>query len=369
MTPPRRPRPSTTAQEARRRLSPRRGGARVEKAHAKVNLTLRVIGRRADGYHDIESLVVFAGIGDVLTFLPAATLALAVRGPTATASGAIADNLVLRAARALADRVEGIKLGRFALSKRLPVAAGLGGGSADAAAALRILACENNMGLDDPRLMQAAQATGADVPVCLEQRARLMRGIGDILSNPLDVPRLAAILVNPGVAIATTDVFSLLRVPQVGPARLAQDEAQVGPARLPHDKTQVPPARFAQDEAQVGSARFAQDETQGWPARFAQDDVQARLVQAAQAGERTAFLAAVSGERNDLEVPAASIAPVIGDVLGALGDLPGCRLARMSGSGATCFALFDTQREAAAAARVLRAAHPAWWVRPTELAG
>ena len=173
-------------------------GARVEKAHAKVNLTLRVIGRRADGYHDIESLVVFAGIGDVLTFLPAGTLALAVRGPTARASGAIADNLVLRAARALADRVEGIKLGRFALSKRLPVAAGLGGGSADAAAALRILACENNMGLDDPRLMQAAQATGADVPVCLEPRARLMRGIGDILSDPLDVPRLAAILVNPG---------------------------------------------------------------------------------------------------------------------------------------------------------------------------
>ena len=172
-------------------------GARVEKAHAKVNLTLRVIGRRADGYHDIESLVVFAGLGDVLTFVPAGALALAVRGPTARASGAIADNLVLRAARALADRVEGIKLGRFALSKRLPVAAGLGGGSADAAAALRILACENNMGLDDPRLMQAARATGADVPVCLEPRARLMRGIGDILSDPLDVPRLAAILVNP----------------------------------------------------------------------------------------------------------------------------------------------------------------------------
>ena len=320
-------------------------GARVEKAHAKVNLTLRVVGRRADGYHDIESLVVFAGIGDVLTFLPAGTLALAVRGPTARASGAIADNLVLRAARALADRVEGIKLGHFALSKRLPVAAGLGGGSADAAAALRILACENNMGLDDPRLMQAARATGADVPVCLELRARLMRGIGDILSDPLDVPRLAAILVNPRVSIATRDVFSLLRAPQVGLARLAQDENQVGLARL------------AQDENQVGLARLAQD------------DAQARLARAAWAGERTAFLAAVASERNDLEVPATSIAPVIGDVLGALGTLPGCRLARMSGSGATCFALFDTRSEAAAAARALRAVHEAWWVRPTDLAG
>ena len=145
--------------------------ARVEKAHAKINLTLRVIGRRADGYHDIESLVVFAGLGDVLTFAPADALTLAVRGPNARASGAIPDNLVLRAARALAERVEGIKLGRFALSKRLPVAAGLGGGSADAAAALRILARVNNMKLDDPRLMQAARATGADVPVCLDPRA------------------------------------------------------------------------------------------------------------------------------------------------------------------------------------------------------
>ncbi len=191
--------------------------ARAEPAPAKVNLTLRVLGRRADGYHDIESLVVFAGVGDALTFTPGPALALAVRGPTARASGDVADNLVLKAARALAERVEGLKLGRFALSKRLPVAAGLGGGSADAAAALRLLARANGMALDDPRLMQAARATGADVPVCLDPRPRLMRGIGDLLSDPLDLPRLPAVLVNPGVAVPTRDVFAALK-PQTCPA-------------------------------------------------------------------------------------------------------------------------------------------------------
>ena len=131
--------------------------ARAERAPAKINLTLRVVGRRADGYHDIESLVVFAGVGDTLTFAPARALALTVDGPTAAASGAIGDNLVLKAARALAERVEGLKLGRFALTKRLPVAAGVGGGSSDAAAALRLLARANRIALDDPRLMEAAR--------------------------------------------------------------------------------------------------------------------------------------------------------------------------------------------------------------------
>ncbi|HYU12172.1 MAG TPA: 4-(cytidine 5'-diphospho)-2-C-methyl-D-erythritol kinase, partial [Stellaceae bacterium] len=144
--------------------------ARAEKAPAKVNLTLRVLGRRADGYHDIESLVAFAGVGDALTFMPGGALALAVGGPTAAAAGDVADNLVLKAARALAERVDGVRLGRFVLSKRLPVAAGLGGGSADAAAALRLLARANRLALDDPRLRDAARATGADVSVCLDPR-------------------------------------------------------------------------------------------------------------------------------------------------------------------------------------------------------
>lgn len=284
--------------------------AGAEKAPAKVNLTLRVLGRRADGYHEIESVVAFAGVGDAVTFRPGGALALAVSGPTAAAAGDVADNLVLKAARALAERVEGLKLGRFTLSKRLPVSAGLGGGSADAAAALRLLARANRMTPDDPRLMQAARATGADVPVCLNPRVRLMRGIGDILSDPLDLPRLFALLVNPGVAVATKDVFAALNVPSAEP--LAQ-------ARTP-----------------AGSAGLFAEITNG---------------------------------RNDLEGPAIELEPAIADVLAVLRKLPGCRLARMSGSGATCFGLFDSTRAASAAARTLRVGYPAWWTRATVLGG
>jgi len=284
--------------------------AGAEKAPAKINPTLRVLGRRADGYHDIESLVAFAGVGDALTFTPGGDLALTVGGPTAAAAGDVADNLVLTAAHALAERVAGLRLGRFTLSKRLPVAAGLGGGSADAAAALRLLARANGLAPDDPRLMQAARATGADVPVCLDPRARLMRGIGDILSDPLDLPRLFALLVNPGVAVATADVFAALAAPPAG---------QNGPAALPE-----------------GGA---------------------------------ALLAEIAGGRNDLEAPAIELEPAIADALAVLRKLPGCRLARMSGSGATCFGLFYSSRAASAAARTLRVAYPAWWVRATVLGG
>ena len=137
-------------------------------APAKVNLTLRVLGKRADGYHDLESLVVFASLADRVTLTPGDALGLEVAGPTAGAAGDVSDNLVLRAARALAGRVAGLRVGRFALTKLLPVAAGLGGGSADAAAALRLLARLNGLPPDDTRLMDAARATGADVPVCLD---------------------------------------------------------------------------------------------------------------------------------------------------------------------------------------------------------
>ena len=164
-----------------------------ETAPAKVNLTLRVLGRRADGLHEIESLVAFAGVGDALTLTPGDALALSVGGPTAAAAGDVADNLVLKAARALAECVQALKLGRFTLSKRLPVAAGLGGGSTDAAAALRLLARANGLAPDDARLMHAARSTGADVPVCLDPRPRFMRGVGDILSDPLDLQRLFAV--------------------------------------------------------------------------------------------------------------------------------------------------------------------------------
>src|SRR5262249_17358318 len=182
----------------------------AEAAPAKVNLTLRVLGKRADGYHDLESLVVFAHAADRLTLTPDTALGLAVDGPTAGAAGEIADNLVLRAARALAERCDGLRLGAFTLPKRLPAAAGIGGGSADAAATLRLLARLNGLGADDPRLRESARLTGADVPVCLDPRPRLMRGIGEILSDPLDLPALPAVLVNPGVLGPAQDLFAPL---------------------------------------------------------------------------------------------------------------------------------------------------------------
>jgi 4-diphosphocytidyl-2-C-methyl-D-erythritol kinase len=283
--------------------------ARAETAPAKVNLTLRVLGRRADGYHDIESLVVFAGVGDDLTFAPGAELSLTVAGPTADAAGDISENLVLKAARALAAGVEGLKVGSFALSKRLPVAAGLGGGSSDAAAALRLLAAANGIAPGDPRLMQAARATGADVPVCLDPRPRLMRGIGDVLSEPLDVPKLPAVLVNPGVAVPTRDVFAALNLT---------------PGTRPADT--VPTKTMA-------------------------------------------LLAEIAEGRNDLEEPAIELQPVIANVLAVLRRLEGCRLSRMSGSGATCFGLFASTHAAEAAARTLHVGYPDWWVRATVLGG
>ena len=282
--------------------------ARAELAPAKVNLTLRVIGRRADGYHEIESLVAFADVGDALTFSPGGALALRVAGPTAAAAGQIADNLVLKAARALAERVERLKLGGFALSKRLPVAAGLGGGSADAAAALRLLARANGLAPDDPRLMQAARATGADVPVCLDPRPRFMRGIGDVLSDPLDLPRLFAVLLNPGVAVATKDVFTALALPTA---------------------VRTAPAAIC-----TGTAALLDEIVRG---------------------------------RNDLEGAAIELEPAIADALAVLRKLPGFRLARMSGSGATCFGLFDSMGAARGAARRLRIGYPDWWVRATAL--
>jgi 4-diphosphocytidyl-2-C-methyl-D-erythritol kinase len=304
--------------------------ARVELAPAKVNLTLRVLGRRPDGYHDLESLVVFARVGDALAFTPARTLALAVRGPTAAASGALDDNLVVKAARALAQTCAGLKLGHFVLSKRLPVAAGLGGGSADAAAALRLLARANGMALDDPRVTEAARATGADVPVCLDARPRLMRGIGDVLSAPLELPRLAAVLVNPRVAVPTKMVFQALH---------RHPEVRGGEAAEPRRITPPPPSSPASFEglASRGCLRMT---------------------------ELTAMLAE---NGNDLEAPAISLQPVIAEVLAALRALPGCALARMSGSGATCFGLFETMRAATSAARTLRGDHPSWWIRATRL--
>ena len=279
-------------------------------APAKVNLTLHVLGRRSDGYHELESLVVFADTGDQLTFVAGAELELDVRGPTADVSGPAGDNLVLKAARLLAERVDGLRLGRFMLDKRLPVAAGLGGGSSDAAAALRLLVLENALAPGDPRVVDAARATGADVPVCLDPRPRMMRGVGEILSVPVALPKLPAVLVNPGVAVPTAGVFKALAAPSLAPAAKPED-----PIATDADMNEV--------------------------------------------------IAAVAARRNDLEAPAISLQPVIAEVLTVLRAFSACRLARMSGSGATCFGLFNSAQDADAAARSLQALQPGWWVQAT----
>jgi 4-diphosphocytidyl-2-C-methyl-D-erythritol kinase len=289
------------------------GAPLEEPAPAKVNLTLRVTGRRPDGYHELESLVVFARVGDRLALAPGGALALEVGGAFAAAAGDIADNLVLKAARELARLVPGLVLGRFVLTKDLPVAAGLGGGSADAAAALRLLARANGLAADDARLAAAARASGADVPVCLDPRARVMRGIGEILSAPLGLPPLSAVLVNPGVPLATKDVFAAF--------------ARAAP--------RAPAESF--DAAGLSTASL------------------------------DAAIATLARGANDLEGAAMALCPAVADTLKALAATPGCRLARMSGSGATCFALYDSEDAAAAAARTLAAAHGGWWVRATVL--
>ena len=215
----------------------------VEHAPAKVNLTLAVLGRRADGYHLLDSLVVFARAGDRLSFAPGKALSLDVRGLTAKQAGALDDNLVLKAAHALAAEIPDLKLGRFTLDKRLPVAAGLGGGSSDAGAALRLLARANRLKLDDRRLQKVARRIGADVPVCVEPRPRRMRGIGEVLSEPLTMPKLAAVLVNPGVAVPTRDVFAMLGLkPGGGRTRAARTRALAArprwPGRVPRGRAQ-----------------------------------------------------------------------------------------------------------------------------------
>jgi 4-diphosphocytidyl-2-C-methyl-D-erythritol kinase len=282
-----------------------------EPAPAKVNLTLRILGKRADGYHDLESLVVFARLADHVTLTLDAPLGLDVDGPTAAAAGDVSDNLVLRAARELAGRTDGLRLGRFALTKHIPVAAGLGGGSSDAAAALRLIMRVNGVARDNARVMDAARATGADVPVCLDPRPRVMRGIGDVLSAPLDLPPLPAVLVNPGVPVPTRDVF--------------------------------------------GKLGLAPGETRGVAAE----------IQGGQLKSRDALLAYLESQPNDLEAPAIAIQPVIVEVLAAIAGQPDCLLSRMSGSGATCFGLFASEAAATAAAQTLASSHPKWWVAPT----
>src|SRR3979490_2899355 len=181
----------------------------TEDARAKVNLTLRVVGRRVDGYHDLESMVAFADCADRLSLTPGSKLNLTTTGPLAQYCGETSDNLVFKAAQLLGERVPDLHLGDFILDKVLPVAAGIGGGSADAAAALRLLAQANGLASDDVRLIEVAKLTGADVPVCLASRACVMTGVGETLL-PLALPKLPCVMVNPRIPVATKDVFAAL---------------------------------------------------------------------------------------------------------------------------------------------------------------
>lgn len=280
-------------------------------APAKVNLFLHVGPLEADGYHPLASLVAFADAGDRLTVEPADGLSLAVTGPFAGALAEEGDNLVLRAVRALAAAAGIGEPGlRIMLDKQLPVAAGLGGGSSDAGAVLKLARDALDLPFDDAALAEIAAGLGADGPMCLHARAAWAGGRGDVLTFETGLPPLPALLVNPGVPSATGAVYR------------AFDDGPAGRANRP-----APPS--------------------DWSVPSVIDWLAAR--------------------QNDLQVPAVTLAPAIGEALAATAALPGARLTRMSGSGATVFALFDTSAATEAAGQALSARHPGWWVRPTVL--
>ncbi len=264
-----------------------------------MNLYLHVVGRRSDGYHLLDSLAVFPAIGDSILVRTAPALSLRIHGPFGAGLDGGAANLVSQAARALASAAGVGCRAAITLTKTLPVASGIGGGSADAAATLRALARLWGVSLSPDALMAVAARIGADVPVCLHSRPARMEGVGEVLSPAPLIPSCGMVLVNPRVAVSTPAVFA------------ARAGGFSDPARLPV----------------------------AWPSAAAMaDDV--RLL------------------RNDLEAPAAQLCPAIVAVLAWLADRPGCLLARMSGSGATCYGLFA---DPAMAARAAVGAPPGWW--------
>lgn len=270
-------------------------------APAKLNLFLRVTGRRPDGYHLLDSLVAFAACGDVLHAEAATDLSLTIDGPFAAGLAADADNLVLRAATALAAEAGVPAHARLRLEKHLPVASGIGGGSADAAATLRLLSRLWRIAPDATALDRLALRLGADVPACLGSRPVRMGGVGEQLEPAPALPPCFVLLVNPGVAVATAAVFR------------TRSGAFSAPARLP----------------------------EGW-------------------SDAAAMAADLATLGNDLEGPARSLCPAIGDVLASIAVQPGCLLAQMSGSGATCFGLFADLAAARHAAGAT--ARAGWWV-------
>lgn len=281
------------------------------RALAKVNLSLGVSGRRADGYHEIESLVAFAGTGDVVTLDTGRPLGLELAGPEAAAITGDT-NLVIAAAKAALGVAPDLQVGHFRLEKHLPVASGIGGGSADAAAALRLIREANPQAGCHVDWMALASRIGSDVPVCLASRASLMCGRGERLSTLDALPPAALVLANPRVALQTADVFKALAAHPLDAGR----------------------------------------------------DVIAQVPNIATFEALTAYL---QQRPNDLEPAAIALCPVIADVRRALATLSGAQLVRMSGSGATCFALFKDRALADAGASALASAHPGWWVRAAPL--
>ena len=269
-------------------------------APAKVNLFLHILGRREDGYHLLDSLVAFAACGDRLEAFAADDLSLSVTGPFAAGLAKEPDNLVLRAAHLLASSVGITPKANLILDKNLPIASGIGGGSADAAAALRLLSQLWDLQPDPALLHCIAQRLGADVPVCLASRTARMSGIGERLEAAPMLPSCGLVLVNPGVAVSTPAVFR------------SRDPGFSLPASL----------------------------ADGWP-------------------DAHALAADLADTHNDLQAAAIRLCPPIDQVLAAISSAPDCLLARMSGSGATCFGLFPDAGSAERAADAI--SRPGWW--------
>jgi 4-diphosphocytidyl-2-C-methyl-D-erythritol kinase len=274
----------------------------TEPAPAKINLFLHVGEKRADGFHPLQSLAVFTQLGDVLALDTAPDLSLAVEGPFAQGLEGEGDNLVLRAARAI-----GNKGARLTLTKNLPVASGIGGGSADAAAALRGLRQLWNVEKDDAALRDIAVELGSDIPACLLSAPCFMEGRGELLRPVESMPRLPMLLVNARVPVPTRDVFATL-----------QKRSGV--------------------EMTLSRGRFS---------------------------DTADLLRFLDTTRNDLEEPARRLQPVIGEVLAAMAALPGALLTRMSGSGATCFGIFADDDGCRRSAEMLKQTFPHWWIAPT----
>jgi len=276
-------------------------------APAKINLYLHVVGRRDDGYHLLDSLVAFTEYGDRLIARPADDLTLRIEGPFGRGlAGAGGDNLILRAARALQD-ASGVRAGAaLTLVKNLPVSSGIGGGSTDAAATLRLLAQLWGLNIDDARLSDIGLPIGADVPVCVAGVTCSMRGIGEKIVPVDPVPYCAVVLVNGGEAVSTPAVFAARR------------------------------------------GDFSNGAEWETPDDF------------------NPFVAGLRTRTNDLAPAARTVSPVIDDVLASLESTEGCALARLSGSGGTCFGLFADQSSAERAVMDIRSSHPAWWSVSTQ---